>query len=78
MILRSLFAAVLLCTVSCQSAYYATMERFGVDKREILVDRVENARGSQEDAKDQFQTTLDAFQALTGSTGESSRTSTTT
>ncbi len=66
---RLLLVALLLTTVSCQSAYYATMERFGVHKREILVDRVGDARTSQQDAQQQFQTTFEAFQALTGFDG---------
>ena len=40
---------------SCASIYYSTMETFGVEKRDILVDRVEDARDGQEDAKEQFQ-----------------------
>lgn len=51
--------------VSCSSAYYSTMEKFGVFKRDILVDRVEDAREDQTEAKEQFQTTLEAFQELT-------------
>jgi hypothetical protein len=39
---RSLSLAALLLG-SCQSVYYSTMSRFGVDKRDILVDRTEMA-----------------------------------
>lgn len=60
---------VLLLLAGCQSAYYATMEKFGVDKRAILVDRVEDARAQQADAQEQFQSTYEAFQALTGFQG---------
>jgi flagellar motility protein MotE (MotC chaperone) len=66
--MRQLLPALLLLT-GCQSAYYATMEAFGVDKRSILVDRVDDARESQADAQEQFQTTYEAFQALTGFEG---------
>ncbi len=48
----------------CQSAYYNTLERFGVHKRDILVDRVEDARDAQEDAKEQFEDALTQFRAL--------------
>ncbi len=61
--------AALFLTASCQSAYYSTMEKFGVHKREILVDRVDDARESQQDAKEQFQTTFEAFKALTSFDG---------
>lgn len=50
---------LLLC--SCQSAYYGAMEKFGVHKRDILVDRVEEARESQEEAKEQFESAFEAF-----------------
>jgi hypothetical protein len=53
----------------CSSIYYGTMERFGVAKRDLLVDRVEKARGAQDDAKEQFQSALDQFIALTGADG---------
>lgn len=45
----------------CQKAYYSTMEKFGVHKRDIMVERVEEARDSQQEAKDQFQSALEQF-----------------
>jgi hypothetical protein len=48
----------------CKSAYYGTMEAFGVHKRDILVDRVETARDKQEDAKEQFATALEEFRSV--------------
>jgi septal ring factor EnvC (AmiA/AmiB activator) len=48
----------------CQSAYYAAWEKLGVEKRDILVDRVEDARESQEDAQEQFASALEQFSAL--------------
>ena len=53
--MRTLLKAVLLASVfttaltGCQSAYYAAWEKVGVEKRDILVDRVENAKDSQEE-----------------------------
>jgi len=61
-----LAGAIALGAVACSSAYYGTMETFGVHKRDILVDRVTDARDDQEEAKKQFQTTLDAFREVTG------------
>lgn len=61
---------LLLSTVGlgCQStrdrAYYGTMEKFGVHKREILVDRVDEARESQQEAKEEFQDALEAFMSV--------------
>ena len=48
----------------CQKAYYSTMESMGYDKREILTDRVENARESQEEAKEQFASALEQFKSV--------------
>lgn len=54
----------LLALASCESAYYDTMERFGVHKREILVDRIEDAQSAQEDGQQQFKDALEQFQAV--------------
>lgn len=64
--MKTLIAAiVVLFTVSgCQSAYYAAWEKVGVEKRDILVDRVENAKESQEDAQEEFSSALEAFSAV--------------
>ena len=56
-------------SIGCKSAYYSTMEKFGVHKREILVDRVREGRAEQAAAQEQFQTTFEAFQKLTGFQG---------
>jgi Skp family chaperone for outer membrane proteins len=48
----------------CQSAYYAAWEKVGVEKRDILVDRVQDAKESQEDAQQQFSSALDQFSQL--------------
>ena len=68
--MRTLLNAVLLASVfttvltGCQSAYYAAWEKVGVEKRDILVDRVENAKDSQEDAQEEFSSALEQFSAL--------------
>ena len=49
---------------SCSTVYYETMEKFGVHKRDILVERVEEARDSQEAAKVQFTSALEQFSSL--------------
>tara|TARA_R110001632_G_scaffold167657_4_gene286137 strand:+ start:8640 stop:9278 length:639 start_codon:yes stop_codon:yes gene_type:complete len=48
----------------CQSAYYAAWEKVGVEKRDIMVDRVEDAKESQEDAQQQFSDALEQFTHL--------------
>jgi hypothetical protein len=54
----------LLVLSGCQRAYYATMEKFGYHKRDILAQRVQDARDSQEEAKEQFQSALEKFSAV--------------
>ena len=54
----------LLSLTACSTVYYETMEQFGVHKRDILVDRVEEARDSQEAAKEQFSSALEQFTTL--------------
>lgn len=58
---HSLLIIAILCLGSCSSTYYGAMEKFGYHKRDILASRVEKARDSQEDAKDQFVSALDKF-----------------
>lgn len=51
-------------TISCQTAYYGAMERMGFHKRDILVDRVQDARNAQAEAKEQFRDALEQFSAV--------------
>ena len=65
-IIVALLSGTLVFNLGCQSAYYGTMEKFGVHKRDILVDRVEEAKDAQEEAKEQFTSAFDEFIAATG------------
>lgn len=49
----------------CQKLYFRARESAGHHKRDILITRVETARDSLEEAKEQFQSALDKFSALT-------------
>lgn len=60
----TLCLALLHAFTGCKSAYYGTMEALGYEKRDILVDRVEEARDEQEGAKVQFTSALDQFKAV--------------
>jgi len=57
-------AAVLILLAGCESVYYDTMEQFGIHKREILIDRIEDAQDAQEDGQEQFKDALEQFQAV--------------
>jgi len=54
---------VLALSGGCSSAYYKTMESIGIEKRDILVDRVEEARDAQDSASEQFASALEQFRA---------------
>lgn len=58
------FAVLGLTLAACQSAYYGAMEQFGVHKRDILVDRVEEAQEAQEDGQEQFESALEQFRSV--------------
>ena len=61
--LHCLIAALaLLC--GCRSTYYGTMEKLGYHKRDLLIDRVQDARDTQQEAKEQFQSALEEFSAV--------------
>ena len=65
------FAASVFALLGCQRVYYGTMEKLGYHKRDLLVERVEDARDAQGEAKEQFQSALDAFsEVLSFSGGE--------
>lgn len=48
----------------CESIYFQTMEKFGYDKRHILVNRVEKTRVSQLEVKSQFSSALKELQSI--------------
>lgn len=55
---------VFLVLGGCADTYYGAMEKVGVHKRDIMVDRVESARDAQKDAQEQFQSALMQFDAV--------------
>ena len=59
------FVLSIFTLTGCQSAYYSAMEQVGYHKRDIMVDRVEEAKESQQDAQQEFTSALEAISALT-------------
>ncbi len=49
--------------------YYGALESAGIPKRELMVHRVEKARDTQEETKEQFKTALEQFTAVTNFNG---------
>src|SRR3954464_7280462 len=63
---------VVLCAVAligCATTNYAFWQKFGYEKRDILVSRVEKARDAQNEAKEEFKTTFQKFKELTNFQG---------
>jgi CRISPR/Cas system CMR-associated protein Cmr5 small subunit len=54
----------LMAVPACNKVYYGTWEALGVHKRDIMVDRVQEARDDQEAAKEQFASALEKFSAM--------------
>ena len=52
------------CLCGCSTMYYGTMEKLGVHKREILMDRVKSARDTQTETKEQFLTAMEQFKSV--------------
>ncbi|GAA0303524.1 DUF2959 domain-containing protein [Psychrosphaera haliotis] len=61
--------STLILLSACQSAYYAAMEKVGVHKREILVDRVEEARDAQTETQEEFKSAYERLVLLTNFEG---------
>jgi hypothetical protein len=64
-LLSLLALAAAFTAAGCSSTYYNAMEKFGYAKRDILVDRVEDTRKAQAEAKEQFASALEHFLAVT-------------
>lgn len=53
----------------CQKTYYDTLEKVGIHKRDLMVDRVEKARDTQQEAKEQFTSALERFKSVVNFSG---------
>ena len=63
-LLRIGWAVALLATLcGCSTIYYGTLEKFGQEKRDILVKRVGKARDAQQDTQEVFKDALEQFGA---------------
>jgi t-SNARE complex subunit (syntaxin) len=63
--IRLLILPVLILGLSgCSTMYYGTMEKLGVHKRDIMLDRVKEARDTQNEAKQQFLTAMEQFRSV--------------
>lgn len=60
----SVTVLLILALNACQSAYYSGMEKVGIHKRDILVDRIEDVQDAQEEGKEQFADALEQFRSV--------------
>lgn len=60
--LTGLLSALILS--GCSTVYYNAMEKLGIEKRDILVDRVGDARDAQSEAQETFRSSLARFQSV--------------
>lgn len=58
------FAAMIIGLGACSNMYYGTMEKMGIHKRDIMMDRVKAARDTQNKAKQQFLTAMEQFRSV--------------
>jgi ElaB/YqjD/DUF883 family membrane-anchored ribosome-binding protein len=49
---------------ACSSVYYDALENVGIEKRDILVDRVDDAKDAQGEASEQFASALEQFKSV--------------
>lgn len=57
-------AVLMMSLSSCSSTYFNAMEKLGVHKRDIMVDRVEDARDAQQEGQEQFESALAQFKSV--------------
>jgi len=67
--LLTLTTVLSLLLSSCQTAYYSAMEKVGIEKRDILIDRIEDAREAQQDTQEQFKDALEQYRAVVNFNG---------
>jgi hypothetical protein len=64
--MRAILAGfAVLLALGCSSMYYGALERVGIEKRDILVDRIEDGREAQQEAQEQFQDAFERFKTAT-------------
>lgn len=54
---------------ACSGVYYQSLEKIGIPKRDVMVYRVEKAKDTQQETKEQFKSALEQFTAATHFSG---------
>lgn len=66
---RLLILSIFLMLTACTTMYLEGLEKIGIPKRDVMVSRVEKARDTQEETKEQFKSALEQFTAATNFSG---------
>ena len=66
---RLLMLATFLMFTACTTMYLEGLEKVGIPKRDVMVYRVEKARDTQQETKEQFKSALEQFTAATNFQG---------
>ena len=68
---KTIFLAICLTLMvsGCRSAYYSTMERFGVEKRHLLKENVQKAQKDQQQTSEEFKDVLTRIKEIYGFDG---------
>jgi len=66
---RLLILSLFLMLTACATMYLEGLEKVGIPKRDVMVYRVEKARDTQEETKEQFKSALEQFTAATNFDG---------
>jgi hypothetical protein len=66
---RLFFLSVVLMLTACTTMYLEGLEKVGIPKRDVMVYRVEKARDTQQETKEQFKSALEQFTAATNFSG---------
>lgn len=61
---RAILCAGLLLLSGCATVQYSALEKVGIEKRDILVDRVEDARDAQDETREELVSAYDALSEL--------------
>jgi len=67
--IRLLILALFLLLSACTTMYLEGLEKVGIPKRDVMVYRVEKARDTQQETKEQFKSALEQFTAATNFQG---------
>lgn len=66
--MRQLLTIITCCfavtLAGCESVKYSALEKVGIHKRDILIDRIEDTQEAQSDGQEQFQSALEQFRSV--------------